>query len=526
MKHFFFSALAFCLWLNSYAQTIRVFKNPSGDSTRRSIIKITGLPDGNLVQLGQVESDNNVDVSLTKVTPEGAIVWQKTFGTQNLDAVNNFIRLSDGGFAVVGYSDNPDDDGQMMIIKTDSLGIPQWAKLFGGNGFEEAFGVSELSNGEILVFGRTDSFSGLTVMALGAKFSASGELIWQKVFRFGSQSSYLYKAFEISSNEIIVCGYAWNLDAGPSTGFDPLFVKITANGDITTSNRLKMNNFQILYDWERAPDGGIYWAGTSSIPSGPNQNVIGKISTELTPVWTTLIGTPRYDRIWDMAVAPGGELVLSGFINKTTNDQSRRNGFVGTISSTGTFLNAMEFGSNDTNTTELTGITLLNGKAYAAGVTYGYGNTFGGGISIAIDPLNLSQICNAVPVAMTSTNPTVTNIRKDTAYDGGTSSEPDIVFGDNNEEIQTICTFVSIQNLSKSEGPGFFPNPGNGEFRVRFAGSKLRKISIYSTQGSLIQTQENTEADVTIHLKDKPAGLYRVIVSTDHDVFQTTLVKK
>jgi hypothetical protein len=119
----------------------------------------------------------------------------------------------------------------MLIIKADSLGVPQWAKKFGGSAFEEGFGISELANGELLAFGRTDSFSGLTVMALGAKFSATGDLVWQKVFRFGSQSSYLYKAFENSSTEVVVCGYSW--DNVPSVPFfDPLFVKIKCLSEI------------------------------------------------------------------------------------------------------------------------------------------------------------------------------------------------------------------------------------------------------------------------------------------------------
>jgi hypothetical protein len=529
MKHFFAFFLFSIFCFSSGAQSIKVYKNGPGDTTRRSIVKVLSLPGGARVHLGSIEtSEASADATLTKVDVDGTIIWQKYFGGSGLDAINNFVRLRDGGFAIIGYTDDTNisgDDGDMLIIKTDSLGVPQWAKKFGGSAFEEGFGISELSNGELLAFGRTDSFSGLTVMALGAKFSPTGDLVWQKVFRFGSQSSYLYKAFENSSTEVVVCGYAWDNIPGAQL-FDPLFVKINpVDGEIMSSSRLRMSNLQIIYDWERDTDGSIYWAGVSS-SGAANQNILGKVSPVLTPVWSKSFSNARAQRIWDIDVLQGGDVLYAGFILKTTSDQSRKNGAIGRVSSAGVFQQSIEFDLNDTNSTELTGIALSNGKAYAVGLSYMYGNTYGAGISIEVDPDDLTQICNGTVYTQTTVNRPSTNIELDTVFDGGTVEEVDMSFGDNNEVLQTICTYTSVEERVKSSDILFYPNPGTGVFKVKFPDSEKRTIKVYQANGIQVVSKELTDQEAELNLERFPSGIFKVLVSTDQNVFQTTLVKK
>jgi hypothetical protein len=48
--------------------------------------------------LGSIEtSEASADATLTKVGANGTIIWQKYFGGSGLDAINNFVRLRDGG---------------------------------------------------------------------------------------------------------------------------------------------------------------------------------------------------------------------------------------------------------------------------------------------------------------------------------------------------------------------------------------------------------------------------------------------
>jgi len=515
--------LFICLGLTSWAQNITLFKSIDGDTTRRRIVRSLTTSKGDLVHLCEIEKAGNTDFSLVKVTPNGNILWQKVMGSAGTDGPNNFIQLKDGGFALVGYTSETSatsDGGDMFIIKTDSLGVPQWAKQFGGAGFEEAFGVTELNSGDIFVLGKTASFSALSSHAVIGKFTANGELMWQKNYMFGKLGNYFFKGFQNGDTEILVCGYTYD----GTTGFDPVFVRVTEEGAIVSTSRHKINNFQIIYDWVRDADGSIYWAGTTTATAASSQNVIGKVSPEGTAVWTKYFGTPRYDKAWDMVILDNKELLISGYVNKTASDQSGRNGFIARISPDGVFKEAMEFGSNSLSNTEFTGLAVSGNQAYATGLTYN-GANYGAGISVQFNSLRFSESCNGIPLTMSTVDQNTTYSDVDTVFDGGDVSEPNIDFRDDDQVTQTICD-VGIKELSKAENIYFYPNPSRGIYKAKFPTGEMRKISIYQANGSKVFTKIMMDQDVEINLEKYPSGLFKVLISTEKEIYQTTIIKQ
>ncbi len=527
MKIAYITLISLLFIFNSFSQNIKVYKNAAGDTSKRSIVKVIALSTGDFVQLGEIETDN-VDLTLTKVNSEGTILWQKTIGTAGLDGGNNLTALSDGGFAIVGYTAETTisgDDGDVLVIKTDANGIPQWAKQFGGADFDEGFGITEMTNGDLVAMGTTFSFGPSFRNAIAARFSSTGGLIWQNAYKQGSLSNYFLKGFALPNGDAALCGYSWHAGAGAATTFDPFFVKIGTNGEVLTANRLRMPNSQIIYDFERDSEGNIFWAGVTST-STANQTVIGKVSPSFNALWTNYMGTPKADRIWDLELLPDGNLLFAGFINKTTAESSKRNGFIGKASSNGTFIQATEFGTTDTNTTELTGLAFSQGKAIAVGVTYMYENRNGAGIAISIDPQNLTQICNGSNVTMTSSIQTSTDSTQATKVEGGVVEDANVVFNDNNQVMEQICNFVSVDALTEKDEMHILPNPGTGIFNLSFHDQKERKILIYQANGMKVAEQKSSLETLEINLNSRPAGIYKILIVTVDGLFQTTLIKK
>jgi hypothetical protein len=126
------------------------------------------------------------DVVLTRLSDEGAVLWQKEFGSDDWDLCND-MQVLDDGFVLVGvtYSDGS-VSGDAWVVRTDMDGDTLWTRRLGGDGVDEALAVLVDDSGDIVVCGSLDA-NGYQEDAFVAKFDAVGELLWLR--RFGGDSA-------------------------------------------------------------------------------------------------------------------------------------------------------------------------------------------------------------------------------------------------------------------------------------------------------------------------------------------------
>ncbi len=77
----------------------------------------TLTPDGHVLITGYTDSWGSNDGFLMKVSPTGDFLWFKTYGGAGDDGLAASVPLSDGTYALVGWS-----EGYMWLIKTDTAG--------------------------------------------------------------------------------------------------------------------------------------------------------------------------------------------------------------------------------------------------------------------------------------------------------------------------------------------------------------------------------------------------------------------
>ena len=100
------------------------------------------------------------DIWLLKLTANGDIVWQKTYGGGAWDFANFVQQTSDGGYIVAGGTSSfGAGEKDVWLLKLDENGIVTWQKTYGGVTFESATSVQQTSpDGGYIVVGTTVTF--------------------------------------------------------------------------------------------------------------------------------------------------------------------------------------------------------------------------------------------------------------------------------------------------------------------------------------------------------------------------------
>ena len=145
---------------------------------------------------GNVTNNNGgSDAWILKLSTNGDIEWQKTYGGSADDYFKSIKQTTDNGYIIVGvtYSNDgniPNNQGNFdaWIIKIDVNGNLEWSKTFGGTDYEQINNVQQTTNGEYLILGQTESINGDITNNHGnidlwiIKLQTNGNLQWQKTY--------------------------------------------------------------------------------------------------------------------------------------------------------------------------------------------------------------------------------------------------------------------------------------------------------------------------------------------------------
>jgi len=117
--------------------------------------------------------------------PEPDDTWIKTYGGDQ-DAISWDVLLTDdGGYLILGVTNiefEPEQRGDMYLIKTDAAGNVLWEKTYGGELYEEGWTMVQASDGGLVIGGYTMSFGAGGLDAYLVKVDRDGNELWSKTF--------------------------------------------------------------------------------------------------------------------------------------------------------------------------------------------------------------------------------------------------------------------------------------------------------------------------------------------------------
>jgi hypothetical protein len=174
---------------------------------------------------GDVSNNNGFfDFWIFKISNSGLLQWEKSFGGSNEETARSVKQTNDGDYIVVGSTKSDDGDiselkgiEDFWVIKLTENGDLIWEKTYGGTQIDRAWYVQLTSDNNYVVVGETYSDDGDVSINQGLsdvwiiKISENGELLWEKTIG-GTAIDEARNIQETNDGGLIISGYTYSND--------------------------------------------------------------------------------------------------------------------------------------------------------------------------------------------------------------------------------------------------------------------------------------------------------------------------
>ncbi len=218
-----------------------------------------------------------------KLDSSGTIQWSRYYGGNFTDTPEDIIQTSDNGFIMVGSSDSNDTDissnigtYDFWVIKVSSSGDLVWEKSFGGDQIDEARAIVKSDDGNFIIAGDTRSNNNDVSHNNGAadlwliKITPMGDLLWEKTIG-GSNFDVARAIVKSRNNGFIISGSSRSNDFDVSENKgqnDAWILKIDHNGNLDWETTIGGSNIDFSYSVAELTNGSIIAVGDSTSSDG------------------------------------------------------------------------------------------------------------------------------------------------------------------------------------------------------------------------------------------------------------------
>jgi len=247
-------------------------------------------------------------------------MWDRTYGGLSDDEPSCFQQTSDGGYILGGYTysdvggdkTDPLKNAQgivdLWVIKTDSMGVKQWDKDFGGANGDQLTAIQQTADGGFILGGMSASnISGDKTQASYGnwdywilKLDAQGNKTWDKDFG-GGATDQLSAIKQTADGGFILAGSSASDSSGNKSqhsrgALDYWVVKTDANGNLLWDKNFGGADMDKLYAVQQTSDGGYILGGSSWSLSGGDKTESSYGSEDFWMVKIDSLGNKEWDK--------------------------------------------------------------------------------------------------------------------------------------------------------------------------------------------------------------------------------------
>ncbi|MBL0048484.1 MAG: T9SS type A sorting domain-containing protein [Bacteroidetes bacterium] len=500
-KNILILTLTFLCCVSFCSAQLSFQKKYSGSNESRAL-SVVQTKDNGFVFCGLISGAGTANNGIYLVSTDslGDTLWTKIIGSGVYNFGNCLQQTKDGGFIIFGFM-----DPGAVLIKTDSLGVINWARSYTiPNKLLQGMSVRQTLDSGYIMVGTSYPHPSLNQDAFLIRINSVGDTLWSKTIGsplsesgaaviqthdsgfavlvdvFGG-NSFLMK-FGLQGNLIFSKPYhaAHSLDllelpdsslmiAGKITyfsGFDGLLFKTKPNGDTIWAKIYYGSGEDDFTNIHQTNDGGFILCGSrnnTNINGTGNRASLVKTNASGDTLWTRTYGKP------------GNSIGGFGMSVQQTMDKGYiLAGYTYNDSTSNYEINLLK--------TDSFGIAACNQGKLATQVT-----------QISIYSHNASLALS--PSGINVSNPVLT------VFSGGNP--------------QTLCSTLGYSDLASSnKNITLFPNPSVGHFNIAFPNLiENGKLTVYDLIGrSFFASNILHESQKEIHIKGISPGIYFVKV--------------
>ncbi|WP_242917709.1 GEVED domain-containing protein [Pontibacter liquoris] len=292
----------------------------------------------------------SADYLIVKIDADGNELWRKSYGGNGNDQLNALVATADGGYLLGGQSSSgksgdksepvrgPANDSDFWVVKINATGDKVWDKTFGSSDVDVLTAVAVTEDGDYLLGGwaRGESISGDKTQANRGqddywviRINARGNKVWDK--RYGGKSSDHLEAMLVTPNGgILLGGTSGSGKEGDRSeaskgSFDYWVIMLDAQGSKVGDKAYGSESFDTFQDLVATPDGGYLLGGYAGFGRSSGDKSEGsrgeldfwiiKVTESGEKVWDKTFGGGAVDVLRDIVVSPDGNYLLGGTSN-------------------------------------------------------------------------------------------------------------------------------------------------------------------------------------------------------------------
>ena len=277
---------------------------------------IVALENGESAIVGTCKSygAQRSDICVTRMNANGEMTWRLWLGGKKKDEGRAITRTADGNIVVLGRTKSFSKAYayDLYVAKISLDGKKIWETTIGGDRDEYAGGIAGTDDGGVLLVGATDSYGDGDKDIYIAKLSKTGKLI--NAYTMGGRKDDVATALtRTRDGKMVMVGYREAARVGDS---DFLIMQLDQNGKMRWRKQFGGDYEDVLNGVTPTLDNGIVAIGsTRSYGSSQTDLTVMKIDAKGKTVWQKIYGFKYYEYGNAAATTPDGGFMLVGGTN-------------------------------------------------------------------------------------------------------------------------------------------------------------------------------------------------------------------
>jgi len=245
------------------------------------------------------------DALFMKFTLDGDVLWEKTWGGEGYEQAWEVTLAEDGGYYVFGETDSYGaGDRDFFLLKITEDGTEEWYKTYGYAYREWPYGMLQLSNGDLLIYGFTESVITRERNQYVLRLGKDGSILWEYTVE-SPEEEFVLDALETAEGDLV-------LAVGIAS--DGKLVKLDANGQSLWEKRYELPGWQFASQVAQTEDGGFLLAGFVMGSKSQADTWLAHCTPTGEMEWETSFGNPAFDDYANSMIQLKDETYLIGAI--------------------------------------------------------------------------------------------------------------------------------------------------------------------------------------------------------------------